>query len=71
MPQEKLLWKIYWKNVIYAFGVIPALDVLFGTSDENLQEDEENKKKVNPIFDLMLYINLPIVFILLYFSLIK
>ena len=30
--------------VIYAFGIIPALDVLFGTSDENLQEDEENKK---------------------------
>ena len=32
-----------------------------------VSEDEENKKKVNPIFDLMLYINLPIVFILLYY----
>ena len=59
------LWT--YAAVIYAFGIIPALDVLFGTSDENLQEDEENKKKVNPIFDLMLYINLPIVFILLYY----
>ena len=59
------LWT--YAAVIYAFGIIPTLDVLFGTSDENLEEDEENKKKVNPVFDLMLYINLPIVFVLLYY----
>ena len=30
------LWT--YAAVIYAFGIIPALDVLFGTSDENLQD---------------------------------
>ena len=41
------LWT--YTAVIYAFGIIPALDVLFGTSDENLEEDEEKRKKVNPV----------------------
>jgi alkane 1-monooxygenase len=59
------LWT--YAAVVYAFGIIPVLDVLLGTSDENLHEDEENNKKVNPVFDLMLYINLPIVFVLLYY----
>ena len=35
-----------YSAVIYAFVIIPALDVLFGTSDENLEEGEENKKNV-------------------------
>ena len=67
---------------LFVFFVYRALDVCccylciwyysrlrrsVGTSDENLHEDEENKKKVNPVFDLMLYINLPIVFVLLYY----
>jgi alkane 1-monooxygenase len=52
--------------VIYAFIIIPFLDSLFGQSKENLQENEVKVKKINKVFDIMLYINLPIVFGLLW-----
>ena len=52
--------------VIYAFIIIPLLDSVFGQSKENLQENEVKVKKINKVFDIMLYINLPIVFGLLW-----
>ena len=53
-------------SVIYAFIILPFLDLIAGNSSENLSKEEENNKKTKWIFDIMLYLNLPIVFGLLW-----
>ena len=55
-----------YSAVFYAFLVIPILDVLTGESKDNLSEEDANYKKTKWIFDLMLYLNVPIVFSLLF-----
>ena len=53
--------------VFYAFLVIPLLDVIAGESQKNLLSEDASYKKTKWVFDLMLYINLPLVFGLLFF----
>ena len=53
--------------VIYAFIVLPFLDIVLGKNTTNLNEDARNSKAVNILFDWMLYFNLPIVFGLMYY----
>lgn len=53
-------------SVIYAFIILPFLDLIAGNNSENLSKEEENNKKTKWIFDVMLYLNLPIVFGLLW-----
>jgi len=48
--------------VIYAFVVLPFLDVVLGKNTTNLDDKERNSKAINTLFDWMLYFNLPIVF---------
>jgi len=55
-----------YASVIYAFIILPFLDLITGSHSENLSKDEENNKKSKRVFDLMLYLNLPIVFGLLW-----
>jgi len=55
-----------YSTVFYAFLVIPLLDVLTGESKDNLSEEDVSYKKTKWIFDLMLYLNVPIVFVLLF-----
>lgn len=57
--------------VFYAFIVIPLLDVITGEGDRNLSEDEAQYKRTKWIFDAMLYLNVPIVFGLLWMVLSK
>jgi len=52
--------------VLYAFVILPILDVLLGKTTNNLSPEETQYKKAHKIFDWMLYVNLPIVFGLLY-----
>ena len=52
--------------VIYAFIIIPFLDAFLGQDHKNLKQEEIKEKKINRVFDWMLYINLPIVFGLLF-----
>jgi alkane 1-monooxygenase len=54
--------------VFYAFLVIPLLDIIAGESTENLTDDDASYKKTKWVFDLMLYLNLPLVFGLLFFA---
>ena len=54
--------------VLFAFIVIPVIEVIVGKDSINLSKNEVQKKKGNRIFDIMLYLNLPIVFSLLYWS---
>ena len=57
-----------YSAVFYAFVVIPILDVLFGSDNANLSDERIESKKINKIFDWMLYINLPIVYCLMFYG---
>ncbi|QHI37553.1 Alkane 1-monooxygenase 1 [Kordia antarctica] len=52
-------------TLIYAFGIIPIMELIFSQSKANLSPEEVTKKSTNPIFDWLLYLNIPIVFGLL------
>ena len=60
-----------YSSVFYAFLVLPLLDFITGESKENLTKEGANNKKNEWIFNLMLYLNVPIVFGLLYVVLVK
>lgn len=60
-----------YTTVMYAFVILPLLDLLAGNRSENLSKDQTDDKKSKWIFDIMLYLNLPIVFGLLYLVFIK
>jgi alkane 1-monooxygenase len=57
-----------YSTVIYAFVVLPFLDLLTGQDSNNFSKDEALNKKNKWIFDLMLYLNVPIVFGLLFLA---
>ena len=54
--------------VFYAFLIIPLLDIIAGESSENLAEEDVSYKKTKWVFDLMLYLNVPLVFGLLFLA---
>ena len=57
--------------VFYAFIILPFLDILTGETQANISKETVQSKKNKRIFDWMLYLNLPIVFGLLYLAFIK
>ncbi len=65
-----LVYRDIWAFLtpFYAFGLIPLLEVIFAEDPSNLSETEVSNKKNSFLFDLMLYLNLPMVYgIILYF----
>ena len=54
--------------VLVAFIIIPLAEILIGKDTANLSEDQLKSKKHDHLFDLMLYLNAPIVFGLLYWT---
>lgn len=67
-----VILKGYWvfTTPIYAFVLLPILEVILPIDSSNLNEDAVEEKSINPIFDWLLYLNLPIVYGLLVFYLI-
>ena len=57
--------------VIYTFVFIPVLEVLVKRSDEKYTEQEKANRLLDPFFDILLYLNIPIVFGIFFFSLDK
>jgi alkane 1-monooxygenase len=57
----------YWVffTPIFAFVLIPILEILLPVQTENLSEEEVVTKNNNGFFDILLYLNLPIVYMLL------
>lgn len=49
------------------FIIIPLLDIVLPEDKANLSPEEEEKKKVNPLFDWILYFNVPAQFFLLFY----
>lgn len=58
-----------WTAVIYAFVLIPFIELFVNQSEYNFSKDEEENRIANPLFDFLLYLNIPIIFALLYFFL--
>ncbi len=50
---------------IYAFIFIPIIECLLPVSAENFSDETKEKRAVNRFFDWMLYVNIPVVFVLL------
>ncbi|MFD0863175.1 alkane 1-monooxygenase [Sungkyunkwania multivorans] len=61
----------YWSfaTPIYAFGIIPILELLLPLDTDNLSEEERTEKLSNPLFDWLLYLNVPLVFGIIIYSL--
>ena len=58
--------------IIFMFGFVPIVDALFKGETENHVVQKESKRNASLFFDLLLYLNLPIIYFLLwqYFTLI-
>lgn len=64
------IWSFF--SLMFGFILIPILDGIFKGTDENLTEEQEESKLTNRFFDVMLYLNVPILYALVvyYFSII-
>jgi alkane 1-monooxygenase len=67
-----VLWQGAWSflTVLVAFVMIPVVEQILGGTTGNLSPEMERKKAVSPLFDWLLYLNLPLMYGLLwlYFS---
>ena len=54
---------------VYAFVIIPILELIFPLDTSNISEEESQNRLKNKLFDWLLYINLPIVFGLFVYTL--
>lgn len=54
---------------IYVFGFIPIIELFTPSSEENLDEDTRLSKSKKKLFDWLLYINLPIIYTILFYAL--
>jgi alkane 1-monooxygenase len=63
--------KSYWSFItpVYVFMLIPLLELLLPISVANFQGKEREAKEKNKLFDWLLYLNIPLVFGLFYYSL--
>ena len=57
--------------VIFTFIFIPILETIVKKSDEEYTEEEKKSRLLDPFFDLLLYLNVPIVFGIFFFSIDK
>ena len=56
---------------VYAFVFLPILELIVSTDNSNIGKDQTDSKLKNKLFDWLLYLNLPIVFGLIIYSLIE
>lgn len=66
-----IYFKGYWSFItpVYAFLLIPALELLLPVNTTNFEGKEREDRLKNMLFDWLLYLNIPLVFGLFYFSL--
>ena len=63
----------FWSyaGVVFAFGILPLLELIFPTNEKNYSEIEIESKLKNRFFDMLLYLNVFIVYGILFFVLHK
>lgn len=54
------LW--YFLTPVYAFFLIPLLEILLPEDENNLEESQRMSEGINPVYDWMLYANIPVVY---------
>lgn len=54
-------WMAY-SVVVFSFVIVPLLELLISPDPANLSEEQREKRLSNQLFDVLLYLNLPIVF---------
>ena len=59
-----------WATPIFSFVLIPLFELIFPIDTNNLQPNEADSKLKQKLFDWLLYLNLPVVFGLVIYSLI-
>lgn len=66
-----IYFKGYWSffTPFYAFFIIPMLELILPQDASNLSKEEHSAKAKNSFFDWMLYLNIPIVFGFLIYTL--
>ena len=57
-----------WATPVYTFMFIPALELIFPVDPVNLSKEDSESRLKNKIFDWLLYLNLPLVFGLLFLA---
>ena len=57
-----------YSAVIYAFVVIPVMELIVGEDNVNLNEEDIKSRGVNKVFDIMLYLNVPIVYSMIFWG---
>jgi alkane 1-monooxygenase len=65
----KDIW--FYLTPVYAYIFIPVLELLLPQNDANFTKEETENRKVNPLFDWLLYLNLPIVCFVLVWALLE
>jgi alkane 1-monooxygenase len=60
-----------YAGVVFAFGILPILELLIPTDEKNYTEAQIENKLKNRFFDILLYLNVLIVYGLLFFVLQK
>ncbi len=58
-------------GVVFAFGILPVLELILPTDEKNYSQSETDSKLKNRLFDVLLYFNIFIVYGILYFVLQK
>ena len=58
-----------WSTPIYAFGIIPIMELIFPIDNKNITKQEEDSKSKKALFDWLLYLNIPLVFGLMLYAL--
>lgn len=56
---------------VYAFVLLPALEMVLPQDTSNFEGQELEKKKANKLFDWLLYLNIPVVYGVLVFGLVQ
>ena len=55
-----------WTAVLYAFVFIPLIEFFVNKSGDNLSNEEEQSRLSNSFFDVLLYLNLPIIIVIVF-----
>lgn len=57
---NKGLWSFF--TPFFAFVIIPVIETILPENDQNISHEEAKKKKDHLFFDILLYLNIPIVY---------
>jgi alkane 1-monooxygenase len=53
-----------WATVVLSFAIIPLLELVLPQSTANIPSAEEENRSRRPLFDVLLYLNLPVLYVL-------